>query len=288
MREPLEFSNRSLKRIFALSSYDYGGRFYGGWWQGVPSEYRKFIEIEGCITVEMDFSTMQARVLYARANAEPPDDSYIVPGWDPGLRPVIKKAFNQLVNSREGSKNENQWHRFPPEMEPDPKPEGWIAMKKHEKAKFQRQEFKRRTGRKYEELLHDLKNMHKPIDEFFFSRSWKWLQRVDSDIAEKVMLKLLNHQFTALPIHDSFIVRRDAEGRLLETMNEALNEAFEEVVGVATKVKRDEAVYDQNPKQHVVNAQDLYEPARRDLYERSGYYRRIAEWQSEWGLWGYE
>ena len=98
-RAPLDFSNRHLKRVFAHGSFQYGGRFYGGWWQSVPSEYRKFIEIEGCITCEMDYSTIQPRILYARANAESPADAYAVPGWDKGIRKITKKAFNQLVDS---------------------------------------------------------------------------------------------------------------------------------------------------------------------------------------------
>jgi len=169
-REPLDFTNRSLRRIFARGSFDCGGRFYGGWWQEVPSKYRKFIEIDGCMTREMDFSTIQPRILYAESNAEPPEDAYAVPGWDADLRPIIKKAFNQLVNSSEGSRNENQWHRFAPGIEPNPLPEGWPEMKTHQRAIVQRQEFEKRTGRQYDELLRDLKAMHKPIDRFFFPR----------------------------------------------------------------------------------------------------------------------
>jgi hypothetical protein len=126
--------------------------------------------------------------------------------------------------------------------------------------------------------------MHKPIDKFFFSEAWKWLQRIDSEIAEKVMLKLLDHSCTALPIHDSFIVRSSAEGRL----REAMNEAFEEVVGVAAKVDRDATVYDGFSERDVADLYDYIHTAREDLYKRSGYYRRLIEWQSVWGLNGYE
>ena len=59
-REPFELSNRTLRRIFSLGGYENGGRFYGGWWQGIPSQYRKFIEIDGAMTREMDFSCQSA------------------------------------------------------------------------------------------------------------------------------------------------------------------------------------------------------------------------------------
>jgi hypothetical protein len=110
------------------------------------------------------------------------------------------------------------------------------------------------------------------------------LQRRDADIAEKVMLKLLDQAYTALPIHDSFIVRRDAE----ESLRAAMNEAFEEVVGVAAEVDREATVYDRNPEQRVVCASTLFEASKKDLLERSGSYRRFAEWQAVWGLYGYE
>lgn len=81
--------------------------FYGGWWQGLPSEYRKYIEIDGAMTVELDYATIQPRFLYVKAGAEAPEDSYSVPGWSSELRPTIKKAFNQLVNSKERIRNPN-------------------------------------------------------------------------------------------------------------------------------------------------------------------------------------
>jgi hypothetical protein len=274
--ETLDFTNRTLKRIFNQGSFDCAGRFYGGWWQGVPSQYRKFIEIEGRFTVD---STIQPRILYAKAEAEPPDDAYAVPGWDAKHRRLIKKAFNQLVNSSKGSRPEGQWHRFAPDIEPDPIPEGWAEMKRHQRARWQREEFEKRTGRKYGELLRDLKAAHKPIDQFFFSQAWTWLQRRDSDIAEKVMLKLIGQGYTALPIHDSFIVIADAEGRL----REAMNEAFEEVVGVAAKVDLEATVYDGAKGQGLVDLTGLFEAAREDAIIRSKYHRREVEWQKVWG-----
>jgi len=38
----LNFNQRLLRRIFARGKLDHGGRFYGGWWQFIPSEFRPF------------------------------------------------------------------------------------------------------------------------------------------------------------------------------------------------------------------------------------------------------
>ncbi len=152
----------------------------------------------------------------------------------------------------------------------------------HQRAILRRQGFERCTGRPYRELLSDLKNMHKPIDKFFFSRSWTWLQRTDSDITELVLLSMLDQNYTVLPIHDSFIVRRDGEGHVEETMKRA----FERVVGVPCEVDKGKTLYDpapEEPKPPIVRAADFVTPALDDIKRRSGYYRREHEWQQVWG-----
>jgi hypothetical protein len=45
-KEPIDLSKRTLTRMFTNGSFEEGGRFYRGWWQNVPSEYRKFITID--------------------------------------------------------------------------------------------------------------------------------------------------------------------------------------------------------------------------------------------------
>ena len=282
-REPLEFSNRRLRRVFANGTYDAGGRFYGGWWQGLPSEYRKHIEIDGAVTVELDYSTIQPRILYAKVKAEPPDDSYRVPGWPEDLRPIIKKAFNQLVNCSESTRSPKQWHLLAPALDPHPLPKNWANLNKFQRTKPRRDFFLKQTGKSYDELLSDLLLLHDPIDKFFFSGSWTWMQRMDSDIAEKVMLRLLDMPLTVLPIHDSFIVRRGGEGALIEVMNEA----FSEVIGTDAKVDRSDALFPSPfepgpplpPEKSLIWARDIMDEVRSDMVLSSQYHRNEAIWQ---------
>ena len=58
--EPLRIGNANvgpararLHRVFNLNSFSLGGRFYGGWWLNIPSEYRADITIDGAPTVEI-------------------------------------------------------------------------------------------------------------------------------------------------------------------------------------------------------------------------------------------
>src|SRR5690606_5983805 len=60
-RYPINFSQRSVYRVFNNSSLGHGGRFYGPWWQNVPNKpekagkaYRRYITIDDKQTVELD------------------------------------------------------------------------------------------------------------------------------------------------------------------------------------------------------------------------------------------
>lgn len=159
------------------------------------------------MTVEMDYSSMQPTILYALAGTPAPKDAYVLPGWDPSLRKGNKKLFSQLLNSDETSRNPRQWHRFAPDIEIE-----GVGLSVHQHAKARREAFKDQTGRDYSELIGDMLEFHRPICDWFFSKAWGNMQRMDSDIAERVMMVLLNAPvpIMALPIHDSF---KSAEGR---------------------------------------------------------------------------
>lgn len=286
VREPFDFTNRTLRRIFAGGTFEKGGRFYGGWWQGVPSEYRKHIEIDGKITVEMDYSTMQPTIFYAQAGAERPIDSYTLDGWpqEKPFRKLVKKLFSQLVNSAPSSQNPNQWHRFAPRGIVEARPEEWELLPPHEKRIRERAAFRDRYGADYNDLIDSLLAFHKPIETVFFSKSWGRMQRIDSDIAESVMLKLLDHDegITALPIHDSFIVRRGAE----DTLRQAMSEAFHEIVGAKVGIDRDEAIFDppeSNDGRGLVFGPELHGSFRAHMETHSFYHRREHEWMAQYG-----
>ena len=63
-KEPIDFSQRTLVRIFSNGSFKQGGRFYRAWWLNVPSEYRKYITIDEKRTAEFDFSQLNPHLLY--------------------------------------------------------------------------------------------------------------------------------------------------------------------------------------------------------------------------------
>ena len=98
-KQPIDLSKRTLTRIFTNGSFEEGGRFYRGWWQNVPSEYRKFITIDESVTTEYDFSQLSPHMLYFAYNHELGEVDAYDRVLDGEHRDVVKQAFNAMVQS---------------------------------------------------------------------------------------------------------------------------------------------------------------------------------------------
>ncbi len=79
-----------------------------------------------------------------------------------------------------------------------------------------------------------------PISKYFYSNAGMELQYADSQVAERVMLRMMALGAVVLPIHDSFIVRNSYEDELWNVMLEEYEKAF----GYTTFLKRDQTVLD--------------------------------------------
>jgi len=166
-----------IYRRFSDAEQTAGGRFYGGWWQQVPRAVRRWICIDGDETVELDFKAQHPTLLYARKGLALMGDPYAVEGFS---RQNCKLAFNACLNA-ENIVRARQALRQPSEV-------GAVPVDPR--------------------LADVIVERHPAIAEFFFSAAWRWLQRKDSEIASRIIARLLEHGITALAIHDSFIVAR--------------------------------------------------------------------------------
>ena len=63
-KRPIDLTRRMLVRIFSNGRFDHGGRFYRGWWENVPSEYRKYITIDSKQTNDFDYSQLNPHMVY--------------------------------------------------------------------------------------------------------------------------------------------------------------------------------------------------------------------------------
>jgi len=208
----LDFNDLKLKRIFNNSSFEQGGRFYGGFWQKLPREYRYLITINDKRTIQLDYSGMHFAMLYARVGAEMPDtDPYHLDLYADELRPFIKTAFNILINCSNSkqaiSTIDNKIHIG--ELHSD-----------------------LISG---QELLNEFRQKHPLISQFIASGQGVYLQFWDSQIAERILIKGMENGVCILPIHDGFITYTGLEGQLHEWMREA----FLEVMGSEINIKQE-------------------------------------------------
>lgn len=185
--------SRRLYRVFNNDRWDHGGRFYGGWWQRIPSAHRRRLLIDGEETVELDFAALHPRFCYHLEGMPlaPDIDPYHVEGISgPNVRGAIKVAFNQLANV-DGPRRLKA-------------PDGVLAMLP--------------KGTSYAKLIRQIEMQHAPISSWLRKGRGVELQYLDSQIASKVLAYMRFRNICCLPVHDSFIVPRSAEATLGHAM----------------------------------------------------------------------
>ena len=193
--QSLKLHKRRLYRIFHDEQLRTGGRFYGGWWQEIPSQFRRSILMDGKATVECDFSNMNPSLLYARVGLPCPPDAYAPIAGDQH-RESFKKAFNAMLNA------DSKMKQPPRDLDLSSLNMSW------------------------REVVERVRAFHEPIAEFFFSSAGMWLMREDSELAESVMLKFDEMGYACLPVHDSFIVHHGLEKDLLDAMTSAFSTRY--------------------------------------------------------------
>ena len=200
----LNFLHTQMRRIFARGSFKRGGRFFGGWWQYIPSEYRPFITINGEPTCEVDYSELHPRLLYWEAGLPlPPGDLYDLGLRYPGFpyydktqepykakRKVIKAYINALLNDEKGT----------------------FALNSHQI---------KTLGMNTAQLHELVINKHPLIKDA--AGKGLYYQFLDSQLAERVMLDLLSKHILCLPIHDSFI----CQVQHVEALKSAMLKAYQ-------------------------------------------------------------
>ena len=207
----LQLHNVQMRRVFARGSMQKGGRFYGGWWQGIPSLHRPHIRIDGHKTIEVDYSGVAIRIISAMVGRPLPADidpyDIGLPGWlgssDP-RRKTVKKAVNALINDEDGV----------------------YSVNKTDQAVM---------GVDAEEFKRLLQKTHPLIFDRLADGIGLQAQYIDSQVAETVMLEMLKDDIVVLPIHDSFRVRAG----YADWLSEVMKAAFRDVAGAAVSVEAD-------------------------------------------------
>ena len=203
---PLNFSKKSVRRIFLNESFELGGRFYGGWWINASSEIRARILIDGSPTVELDYQSQYAHIAYSECGRDywtehPEDrDPYALPDIP---RPLSKSAFMFMLNTRNR--------------------QSAVSTLAKEWRKAEYREF-RDLGFRPSAVIDATLEKHEPIREMFFQEWSRRFQNIDSRICERNIIACVEADILALTVHDSFIVKNEHADWMEAIMREAAAE----------------------------------------------------------------
>ncbi len=202
----LDLSRHVLYRVFNNNSFHQGGRSYGGFWQQIPGEFRKYITINGRQTIEHDYAECHPRLLYhIHGHVAPVGDCYNIEGYGEEYRDSVKVYFNIMLNATDRTKT----------------------------LKANRNRIRLPVGQSLEELELAINRKHYLVADYFYTGIGLELMNYDSIIADSVMLELANEDITCLPIHDSFIVQSSYSNELIV----AMRKAYHVHIGFRAKLK---------------------------------------------------
>lgn len=209
---------RQLYRVFN-GGFNRGGRYYGGWWQGVSNADRRWFVLDGEATTEIDYETLHPKLLRALLGVSAGTrDEYLIRGYE-DQRKLCKIAYNALLNAESLSSALGAVAAKAQKLEDEtfgivrPSPEDGSRVP---------------TDPMYMRLASDLieaiKRTHPDVATGFHAGIGLTLQNIDSELATAVLREMVVKQGIAcLPIHDSFIVAQRHSQALAEAMDTALS-----------------------------------------------------------------
>ena len=213
----VDYSNFPIHRIFN-ETFSRGGRFYGGWWQNIPRELRRYITINGKSTSELDYSGQHLLMLYGIKGEEYQwlydNDPYQLPGFGKEIREILKAVALRAINAAD-------------------REEALKAITYELRMKFWDNPYRDVDS---ELLIDAFMAKHPLIKEDFFSGAGLELQFIDSQIAEYVLNHMMVKHQIVLPVHDSFVVQNEHLPRLFRIMKEAYRmQGVDSIPGIKLK-----------------------------------------------------
>ena len=204
----IDFKNKHYKRIFN-GDFNKGGRFYGPWWLGIPSELRQYILINNNKTVEYDYSSLIIHQIYSEVglnyfeeNAYS-EDPYLLDGV-PDTERKINKAIIQIGLNCDDLDSLNK-----------------ALLSQYKKGKLIGNKPKKKE---IERRLNIFKEMNPKISDYVYSKCALRFQYQDSEIVRKIVNKCSRYLIPVLSVHDSFIVEETNSNFIIDTMNSAIKD----------------------------------------------------------------
>ena len=204
-------SDKFVRRIYNNSSFEWNGRYYGGWWQRAPKAYRSGIQLDRAQTCEIDFSAIHMVLLYAIAGIDYWNDigtdPYLLDDFEQSdeIRSLLKVIVLVAVNAKSRKQA--------------------LEALRYKIRTTDREEFGWFTEGDYDlkDILNRFVKKHEPVQSSFFSSNTFSVMYIDAQIAEYIINHFTDQGIPVLAIHDSFLINRVHEGDLRSVMQTACN-----------------------------------------------------------------
>ena len=211
-RIKIDQSKKFVRRIFSRADWNCNGRFYGGFWQQVGSEYRKDIYLNDNPTVEVDYKGLHAAILSAEKGTVYGGDRYelgsvVCPRLDQKQqRKAVKLLVLAAINAKDRKSAFGAFRKA--------QPKGSIE--------------KTLKNDELSLLLDTFLQQHPYLEDGICSDQGIRLMNVDSHITNFIIKEFVGRQKPILSVHDSYIVGT----RDVEFLRDCMKEASIHVVGV--------------------------------------------------------
>lgn len=204
----IKFHDRTLN-TFLISIFNRKFTLYGRLhtrglyhYQGFSSEEREEITINGNKVVELDYSGLHPRLLYASIEIQFDDDPYSIVDDRPEVRPFLKILLLCMINGNQitAEKAANYW-----------------LYENHR----QREMLNKLGITKTRNIMRRFDSVHRPISHLLCTGKDTGLKIMnkDSKIALDVLSHFANKGIPILAIHDSFIVEKRYKTELKNIMS---------------------------------------------------------------------
>lgn len=226
------YADKFVRRVFNNSSFEQGGRFYGGWWQGCKNrgKQRDGILLDGVATVELDYSALHIYICYSLKGEPVKGYPYDIKAYnfkyinlilaEPIIINLAKLALLAAINCES---QEQAYKAIRQEFYS-------LFFKLYGNEEKLNREIIFPNGKITDDVIRELLQAiiyyNPAIEEYICSGLGSVFQYYDSVIAEFILDKFIFLNKPVLCFHDSFRVRVEDELLLRDTMKEAYRASF--------------------------------------------------------------
>ena len=196
--------NSFVRRVFYREDWALGGRFHGGWWQMVGSDWRKHIFINDKPTDEQDFSALHVVILYGLEGLQPPKNPYVLNIKSNFTQEENRKITKGLILTAINAKSRK------------------AAFKAFRKGQKKGSAQKRLKDAQLTKILDLFCANNQPIEHYLCKDMGVKLMAMDGRITAKVINHFTNKGVPVLTVHDSYILDIEYQKELHEVMSEAI------------------------------------------------------------------